>query len=148
MVYTGKLIIGRYDTVKLIGKALDEINADKTRVILDVYTTTELTSEEKNNLSKFVNLLGAIPQDEVFSKQNKLIFYCLLRHLAVDLPLLRDFLFLQSLQIISAAENVYWPLEIKLQNFGINIPPVILSLMFRYARSHHFDFLQSSSNRP
>jgi len=71
MIYTGKLIIGRFDTIKIIGNALDEINADKTRIILDVYTTTELTSEEKNSLSSYVNVLGAIPQDEVFLKQKQ-----------------------------------------------------------------------------
>lgn len=63
MVYTGKLIIGRYDTVELIGKALDEINKDEVKIELDVYTMTEI--EDTSRLSKYVHLKGAVPQTEV-----------------------------------------------------------------------------------
>jgi len=63
MVYTGKLIIGRYDTIELIGKALDEINKDEVKIELDVYTMTEIEDTEK--LSKYVHLKGAVPQTEV-----------------------------------------------------------------------------------
>ena len=63
MVYTGKLIIGRYDTIELIGKALDEINKDKVKIELDVYTMTEI--EDTSKLSKYVHLMEAVPQTEV-----------------------------------------------------------------------------------
>lgn len=63
MVYTGKLIIGRYDTVELIGRALDEINKDEVKIELDVYTMTEI--EDTGKLSKHVHLKGAVAQTEV-----------------------------------------------------------------------------------
>ncbi|MBE6673869.1 MAG: glycosyltransferase family 4 protein [Ruminococcaceae bacterium] len=69
MLYTGKLIIGRYDTVKLIGKALDEINKDGVKIELDIYTTTRV--EENDGLSQYVHILGAIPQTEVAGVQAK-----------------------------------------------------------------------------
>lgn len=69
MLYTGKLIIGRFDTVKLIGQALDIINKDSVKIELDVYTTTFLTEQQKSSLSKHVHILGAIPQNEVAGKQ-------------------------------------------------------------------------------
>lgn len=70
MLYTGKLIIGRYDTVKTVGKALDKLNKNGVKAELDVYTTTQLGEEELSSLSRFVHILGAIPQDEVATKQN------------------------------------------------------------------------------
>ncbi len=69
MLYTGKLIIGRYDTVKLIGKALDEINKDGIKIELDIYTTTQI--EENDGLSQYVHILGAIPQTEIAGVQAK-----------------------------------------------------------------------------
>ena len=69
MLYTGKLIIGRFDTIKLIGKALDKINKDGIKIELDVYTTTYLTDEQLKDLSKYVHILGAIPQTEVAGVQ-------------------------------------------------------------------------------
>lgn len=67
MLYTGKLIIGRYDTIKLIGKALNEINKDSLKIELDVYTTTQI--KNKDELSPYVHILGAIPQTEVAKVQ-------------------------------------------------------------------------------
>lgn len=69
MLYTGKLIIGRYDTVKLIGKALNEINRDGVKIELDIYTTTEI--EDKSDLSPYVHILGSIPQSEVAQVQSE-----------------------------------------------------------------------------
>ena len=71
MLYTGKLIIGRWDTIKIIGKALDIINKDSVKVKLDIYTTTVLGEKETNDLSPYVRLLGAIPQNEVAAVQQK-----------------------------------------------------------------------------
>lgn len=71
MLYTGKLIIGRFETIQLIGKALDEINKDGNKVELDVYTTTVLPEEKTCVLSRHVHLLGAIPQSEVHKKQKE-----------------------------------------------------------------------------
>jgi len=71
MLYTGKLIIGRFDTVKLIGKALDIINKDGIKIELEVYATTALSSEQLQALSPHVHILGAIPQTEVAKVQNE-----------------------------------------------------------------------------
>lgn len=71
ILYTGKLIIGRYDTVKTVGKALDKLNENGVKAELDVYTTTELGEEELSSLSRFVHILGAIPQTEVQAKQSE-----------------------------------------------------------------------------
>ncbi len=71
LLYTGKLIIGRFDTVKFIGEALDVINKDGVKAVLDVYTTTYLSEEDLNSVGKYVNILGAIPQNEVSQKQSK-----------------------------------------------------------------------------
>ncbi len=69
MIYTGKLIIGRFDTVKFIGEALSEINKNGIKVELDVYTTTYLSDEQLSSVGKYVHILGAIPQNEVAQKQ-------------------------------------------------------------------------------
>lgn len=69
MLYTGKLVIGRLETVMEIGRALDEINRDSVKMELDVYTTTELNEEQQKTMSPYVHLLGAIPQNEVAAKQ-------------------------------------------------------------------------------
>lgn len=65
MLYTGKLIIGRFDTVRLIGEALDEINKFELKIELDVYTTTVLQEKQIKSLSPYVHILGAIPQTEI-----------------------------------------------------------------------------------
>lgn len=69
MLYTGKLIIGRYETIRLIGKALDEINRDEEKITLDVYTTTEI--KDTSGLSPYVHILGSIPQTEVSRVQKE-----------------------------------------------------------------------------
>ena len=71
MLYTGKLIIGRFDTVKLIGQVLDEINIDGCKAELDIYTTTVLDAEQSKGLSPYVHLRGAIPQTEVARVQQE-----------------------------------------------------------------------------
>ena len=71
LIYTGKLIIGRLDTVKLIGRALDEINKNGVKVEFDIYTTTHLNASEIEELSPYIHILGSINQTEVFTVQKK-----------------------------------------------------------------------------
>ena len=52
MVYTGKLIIGRWRSLAAIAKALGEINKTETKVELDIYTTDELTKKQEVALNK------------------------------------------------------------------------------------------------
>ena len=54
MVYTGKLIIGRWKSLSAIAEALGKINEDKTKIELDIYTTD--TPNEKQ--SKLLNRNG------------------------------------------------------------------------------------------
>lgn len=71
LLYTGKLIIGRFDTVKMIGEALDDLNKDGFLAELDIYTTTTLEESQKASLSPYVHILGAIPQTEVARVQKE-----------------------------------------------------------------------------
>lgn len=70
MLYTGNVGIGRFDTIKLIGKALDEINKDGVKVELDVYTATYLSAQELDGTSPHVKMRSAIPQNEVAAVQS------------------------------------------------------------------------------
>ena len=68
MVYTGKLIIGRDETIRIIGQALDKINENGEKIELDVYTTTKISSPE--SFGDSINLKGTVPQTEVPTIQN------------------------------------------------------------------------------
>ncbi len=66
MVYTGKLIIGRWLSLAKIAEALGEINKDETKVELDIYTTDVLTEEQKLKLNRNgCSVKGALTLDEV-----------------------------------------------------------------------------------
>ena len=51
LVYAGRLYCNRWKTLAMIGKALKEINKEKEYMILDVYTTEELTPKQKKALN-------------------------------------------------------------------------------------------------
>ena len=67
MLYTGNLLIGRWD----ISKAIDEINKDGEKICLDIYTASYISSENKDKLSKFVRIHDPIPQSQVLELQKK-----------------------------------------------------------------------------
>ena len=71
VLYTGKLIIGRDKTVAEVVDAIREINKDGQKIVLDIYTNTELTPnmEARINVPGCCNLHAPIPQSEVFKKQ-------------------------------------------------------------------------------
>lgn len=50
LVYAGRLYCNRWKTLAIIGKALKEINKEKEHMVLDIYTTEELTSKQKKTL--------------------------------------------------------------------------------------------------
>lgn len=52
LVYTGKLIIGRWKSLAAIAEALGDINKDGVRAELDIYTTDSLTEEQNNLLNR------------------------------------------------------------------------------------------------
>lgn len=52
MVYTGKLIIGRWKSLAAIAEALGKINANGLKMQLDIYTTDQLTSKQCKLLNR------------------------------------------------------------------------------------------------
>lgn len=73
ILYTGKLIIGRDETLALVADAVKAVNKDGQKVVLDIYTPTPLSSKMKARLDVpgSCNLKGFIPQSEVFKEQEK-----------------------------------------------------------------------------
>lgn len=72
MVYTGKLIIGRWLSLAKIAEALGEINKDETKVELDIYTTDVLTEEQKTKLNRNgCSVKGALTLEEVGAVQKQ-----------------------------------------------------------------------------
>lgn len=72
MVYTGKLIIGRWLSLAKIAEALGEINKNETKVELDIYTTDSLTEEQKIKLNRNgCSVKGALTLDEVQAVQKQ-----------------------------------------------------------------------------
>jgi hypothetical protein len=72
MVYTGKLIIGRWISLSKIAESLSEINKDKTKLELDIYTTDVLTPEQEKALNRNGCLVkGALKLDEVQKVQKE-----------------------------------------------------------------------------
>lgn len=72
MVYTGKLIIGRWLSLAKIAEALGEINKGETKVELDIYTTDTLTEEQKTKLNRNgCAVKGALTLDEVQEVQKQ-----------------------------------------------------------------------------
>lgn len=66
MVYTGKLIIGRWLSLAKIAEALADINKDETKLELDIYTTDVLTEEQEKALNRNgCAVKGALKLDEV-----------------------------------------------------------------------------------
>ena len=72
MVYTGKLIIGRWKSLAKIADALGDINKDETKVELDIYTTDTLTDEQDKALNRNgCAVKGALKLDEVREVQKQ-----------------------------------------------------------------------------
>lgn len=66
MVYTGKLIIGRWKSLAAIAEALGDINKDKERMTLDIYTTDSLTKLQDQLLNRNgCSVRGAVSLREV-----------------------------------------------------------------------------------
>ena len=72
MVYTGKLIIGRWKSLAKIAEALGEINKGDTKFELDIYTTDSLTEEQKEALNRNgCSVKGALTLGEVQAVQKQ-----------------------------------------------------------------------------
>ena len=72
MVYTGKLIIGRWNSLAAIAEALGSINAEEKKLELDIYTTDSLTEEQNKALNRNgCAVKGALTLDQVKEVQKK-----------------------------------------------------------------------------
>lgn len=56
MIYAGRLYCNRWKTLAAIGEALEKLNQDEERVMLDVYTADVLTRKQKKVLGQFKHL--------------------------------------------------------------------------------------------
>lgn len=56
MIYAGRLYCNRWKTLAAIGEALEKLNQDEDRMILDIYTADVLTSKQKRILDGFKHL--------------------------------------------------------------------------------------------
>lgn len=69
-VYTGNLFIGRDKSLARIVKAAKNINRDEIKIRFDIYTSTVLSDEIKNELNcDYCEIHSAVPQEEVFEIQ-------------------------------------------------------------------------------
>lgn len=71
MLYTGNLYIGRMSSIFAISKALEEINKDTEKVVLDIYTPTPFSDDERQKLCKSVCLHKPVSQETVLELQKK-----------------------------------------------------------------------------
>ena len=70
ILYTGNLLIGRLDTLKKISRALNVVNKESKRIVLDVYTNTYVSEKDMRSINTdFCIIHGPISQREVFEKQ-------------------------------------------------------------------------------
>lgn len=56
MIYAGRLYCNRWKTLVAIGKALEQLNADEEKMVLDVYTADVLTRKQERSLMDFKHL--------------------------------------------------------------------------------------------
>lgn len=73
ILYTGKLIYGREETIAEIVDAIREINNDGQKVILQLYTNTELSPmlKERICVEGCCEMKGFVPQSEVLKIQRE-----------------------------------------------------------------------------
>lgn len=73
LLYTGKLIYGRDATVAEIVDAIKEVNKDRQKVLLQIYTDTELPEvlRERICVSGCCEIKGFVPQSEVLKIQKE-----------------------------------------------------------------------------
>lgn len=73
MIYTGNLYSGRFGTIASLCEELDQINKNGKKIELQIYSGTDLTEKQKNQLNKYegVYFNGKVTESEVERLQNK-----------------------------------------------------------------------------
>lgn len=69
LLYTGNLAIGRYDTLKILSDVVSVINKEGCKVIVDVYTNSFLTSEQREVLNESITIHDPVTPVEVLKLQ-------------------------------------------------------------------------------
>lgn len=67
MVYAGNLLYGRLETLSILARAINEINANELRLFLDIFTTTPLSEDEaaKLNYPEAAQVHSAVTYEQV-----------------------------------------------------------------------------------
>ena len=79
MVYTGKLVIGRDQSLAAISRALKEINRDGVRIVMDIYSPDTVDEKTMTLLnSNGVTFRGCVPQSEIAWIQSEadIVVFC------------------------------------------------------------------------
>ena len=71
IVYTGNLLIGRFEAILAVSNALRRINAKGIQAVLDVYSGSYVPEEDRQKLSEYVRLKGVVSQAEVLRLQKE-----------------------------------------------------------------------------
>ena len=71
MLYTGNLLIGRFDTIKAVAEAMENVNRDGVKIELDIYTGSYIPPEELEKMPDCVHMKGVVPQQEVLKLQQQ-----------------------------------------------------------------------------
>lgn len=78
LCYAGKLIIGRDKTLALLSKAVKEVNGEDNKFELSIYSQTELSEKQKNEINLSGNVLkGAVSREElkkIYEEADLLVF--------------------------------------------------------------------------
>lgn len=73
MLYTGNLFVGRDKTMMVIADALREVNKDEVKIILDIYTKSELLDKDRARIEieGICRIHKPIPQRDIFKLQQE-----------------------------------------------------------------------------
>lgn len=71
VLYTGNLAIGRMDTLKCLSDALDLINKEKVKIVVDVYTNAVLSDTDMFMFSKSIFFHKPVPVSQVVELQKQ-----------------------------------------------------------------------------
>ncbi len=71
MLYAGNLAIGRMNTLQILAQAISKINRQGDRLVLDVYTKTEISAHQAAALGSFVHVHEAVSEEAVLDLQQQ-----------------------------------------------------------------------------
>lgn len=72
IVYTGKLVYGRLDSLIEVCKIVNEMNKERDTICLKIYSGTQLTDNELKYISgKGIQFCGSVSQDQISDIQKK-----------------------------------------------------------------------------